>query len=141
MFPNGWMRFRFLSILVVSDIGCCTNTLGSASETNGNKKECISSCRSCLEYGHTKVSCCRRPSQLTTHRDVVDSSGVAYSEISFMLAESLKKDWPQQYITYLEAKLLFEADESPHLSGASRRGDVTSAGTGAELVLWKAADD
>lgn len=69
----------------------------------------------------------------------MDSTGVAFSEVSFMLATSLKRDWPQQYIAYLEAKLIFETEDCPYPE-ASGRGDVAAAGSGAEMVVWNADD-
>ena len=36
---------------------------------------------------------------------------MACQELSFMLSSTLKVDWPQQYIAYLEGKLVFRSGD------------------------------
>lgn len=60
-----------------------------------------------------------------------------------MLASTLKVDWPQHYIAYLEEKLIFLEDDVNRLPGPGAGGLTTTAagGTaGSELVVWKSED-
>lgn len=56
-----------------------------------------------------------------------------------MLASTLKVEWPQQYIAYLERKLVFSSEDGAHRVA----GNVVCApwsdvrGGGSEIVVWK----
>lgn len=71
----------------------------------------------------------------------MDSTGAAFSEVSFMLASALKHDWPQHYMAYLEAKLVFQSDEDPCVDENLGSQSGSPAKKRGELVVWNAGDD
>lgn len=52
-----------------------------------------------------------------------------------MLTSTLKADWPQQYIAYLEDKLIFRTEDDVHQLPEAAGGTA-----GSELVVWKPGD-
>lgn len=77
------------------------------------------------------------------HRSITDADGATSTELSFMLASTLKIGWPQQYIEYLEDKMVFNSEDEVHPTAGSAWCGATSTapeGAGSELVVWKGAE-
>lgn len=62
-------------------------------------------------------------------RNVLDADGEACEELSFMLSSTLKVGWPQQYISYLEGKLVFRSDDD--VQESQGQGDAPDTSEGA----------
>lgn len=70
----------------------------------------------------------------------MDTEGSAGTELSFMLSSALRSDWPQQYITFLEERMVFNTEEEAHGTRGEAPGNPPSAavkGMGSALELWK----